>query len=113
LHNSLPRAIPVVDISDEDTVPYNELFDFYEPVEDRQPEVIDLTSRALNDSNNEIQYIPVPEIIDLEPNSPDSRRAENNLEPLDPDPEYRMNIHRMFITLDAYARNAYSTTHDM
>jgi len=110
-HNSSPRAIPVIDISDEDTVSYNEYFDFYEPVEEQHPEVIDLTSRSPNDNDNEFRDNPLPEIIDLEPNLPNDQRAESDLEPLDPDPEYRRNIHRMFITLDEYARTAYLTTY--
>jgi len=128
-HNSPPRAIPTIDLSNEDTVSYNEYFDFYEPIEEQysepplqnnnseiinpeQPEVIDLNSRSPINYDNEIRYNAIPEVIDLEPNSPDNQSEEINLEPLDPDAEYQRNIHRMFITLDEYARNAYLTTYN-
>jgi len=103
-HNSPPRVIPLIDLSEEDTVPYGEFFDSYEPVEapslelplqnNEPPEVIDLSSRD-----------EIPEVIDLEPDLLDGRNNETNLEPLDPDAEYRENINRIFITLDEYARN--------
>jgi len=117
-HNSPPRVIPLIDLSEEETVPYSEFFDPYEPVEApslelplrnndigiinyNPPEVIDLSSRD-----------EIPEVIDLEPDLLDGRNNETNLEPLDPDAEYQRNIHRMFITLDEYARNIYLNTYN-
>jgi len=128
-HNSPSRVIPTIDLSNEDTVSYNEYSDFYEPIEEQylepplqnnnreiisteHPELIDLSSRSPNNYDNEIRYNVTPELIDLEPNSPDNRNGEVNLEPLNPDAEYQWNIHRMFITLDEYARNAYLTAYN-
>jgi len=92
-------VIPIIDISDEDTVPYPEHFNPYDSVE----EVIDLEPPSGH---------PNPEIIDLEPPSPVNDNNETLLEPLDPDIEYQQNIHRMFITLDEYARNVFLNTLD-
>jgi len=104
--NSTPRnpsaqAISVIDLSDEDTVPYNEYFDPYDPVEEPN-----LEPSPLHNNQEIINRVP-PEIINLEPILPDNQSEEIKLEPLDPDAEYQRNIHRMFITLDEYARNIY------
>jgi len=118
LHNSPPRLILLIDLSEEETVPYNEFFDPYEPVEASNlelplhnndigiinydpPEVIDLSSRD-----------EISEVIDLEPDLLDGQGNETNLEPLDPDTEYRENMNKIFITLDKYARNVYLTTYN-
>jgi len=66
--------------------------------------LVDLTSE------DTIPYVGLNdhiEVIDLEPTVQADLVEENLLEPLDPDIEYRHNIHRIFITLEEYARNAF------
>jgi len=119
--NSPTQEVPVIDLSDEDTIAYNEYFDPYDPVEEpileppqlqrilnhEPPEIIDLRSHSPTYYVNPIATNGIrsedepPEVIDLEP----------ELEPLDPDAEYYQNIHRMFVTLDEYARNVYLNIH--
>jgi len=77
IRNPQSQKTPVVDLTDEDTIPYVNQFDPYEPIE----------------------------VINLEPDTAE----EEQLEPLDPDLEYRENIQRIFITLDEYARNTFNT----
>jgi len=117
-------AIPLIDLSDDDTVPYNEYFNPYDPVEEPRleppplhnnleiidlepPEEINLKSRSSLNQINEIS-----EIRDFQPLSFDNQSDVINLEPLDPDTEYQSNIHRMFVLLDEYARNAFLNTHN-
>jgi len=115
--NSAPRnppaqVIPVIDLSDENMVPYNDYFNPYDPVE----EATDLEPPPQR-IDREIINLEPSEIINLEPpslvNSNDEIQTNDILlEPLDPDTEYQQNIHRMFITLDEYARNVYLNTHN-
>jgi len=99
--NSSTRVIPIIDLSDEDTISYNEYFNPYDPVED---------SILESPLHQDIINREPPEIIDLEPDLPANQGREANLEPLNPDLEYQRNIQRMFITLDEYARNIYTRT---
>jgi len=101
-HDPSPQAIPVIDLSDEETVSYNEYFDVYAPVEEPR---LELTPETSNLHNSPI------EVIDLEPPPPDNDGDDTiNLEPLDPDAEYRHNIQQMFIVIDEYARNVFLNT---
>jgi len=92
-------------------VSYNEYFDPYAPVEVPNHE-------ALSQRNNpEVINLEPPVLIDLDSRLPinynnEIQSNEINLEPLDPDTEYQSNIHRMFITLDEYARNIYLNTYN-
>jgi len=104
--NPPEQAIPIVDLSDDDTIPYNEFFNPYDPVEEPRLE------SPPQHNNPEIINLEPPEIIDLRSQSPINYNNEINLEPLDPDTEYQRNIHRMFITLDEYARNTYLNTYN-
>jgi len=92
----------LIDLTEEDTVPYDEYFDLYAPIEG-------LIDREPSTENSNFHNPPI-EVIDLEPPSPVNNNGEDNLEPLDPDSEYQRNINRMFITLNEYARNVYLNT---
>jgi len=92
-------AIPIVDITDDDTVPY------CGPINDESDdEILILSDLPLNHNNVELEeqlnynradtFFDPP--INIEP-----------LEPLDPDIEFRENVARIFINLEEYAQNIF------
>lgn len=93
-------SIPFVDLSDEDTVPYDQHLHF-----------INLANAALAQ-----QDIPVVTLNDTDDEEPvvinrDPLALERVLEPLDPDAPYNPSeLTYLFVTLDRYAQSVYNNS---
>jgi len=81
-------AVPLIDITEEDTVPFN---------------------NNVVDSENEVEILRVLPLTTTNP--PDTTSAELlppvELEPLDPEIEFRQNVTRIFFDIDRYARSIF------
>jgi len=88
-------AVPLIDLTDENTIPLIDLFQ--DDTHHRDSDLIDIGG----DSDIEILNSELSTSPDVHNENPPA------LEPLDPDTEYRQNISRIFINLDRYARSVF------
>jgi len=81
------ESIPVLDITEENTIPLN---------------------NSAADDEDEIEILNVLPLTSLNSlNTPPVEQSPPELEPLDPETEYRQNITRIFFDIDQYARSVF------